>query len=217
MTLEVKGYQGVTFEPTYDALVPASHTLPFHVIETLNSQSSVFESGTLYFREQERDEIFKALGRHNWQERYWDDASITKLLTKPTVEEVNRFLKIKDYQTVERIRGRMMELKYAGQFTVYSRIEELINKLSVATQGGEKMRVTSVTAEYLGMGEEVREANSLREVNDALNAQMEDLRQQIEKLKEKKEVVKETSALVGKKSTPSSQKKTTTTKVKKST
>lgn len=166
---------------------PSIHTMSFTTIELANSRSPVFVTGTLTFNENERNEIFKALGNPEWQDAYWSESDIDDLLTRPTAKKLNRMLLIRDMLTIERIRGRMIYLRNTSLTPPGEKVVELINARFDEIQKGVMKSQKVATVADTGVSKEAQEAERLQSENVALKKMLEEMNAKIEALASAKE------------------------------
>ena len=161
---------------------PSIQMMSFTTIELANSKSPVFATGTLTFNENERNEMFKALGNPEWQDAYWSESDIDDLLTRPTVEKLNRMLRIRDMLTIERIRGRMIYLRNTSMTPPGEKVAELVNARFDEIQRGALKSLKTVTISDTGASREAIEAERLQSENTALKKMLEEMNAKIEAL-----------------------------------
>jgi hypothetical protein len=153
--------------------IPTVQTMSFSTIEAGNSKGLMFATGTLVFDANEREEIFTALGRTDWRDTYWSEEDVDNLLLHPTVSELNRMLKIRDYPTIERIRGRMTYLKNTALQRPSERVIELVNHRSEEVQKGIIKSSKVVTAADAGITKEMEDNSALKSQNAQLKEELE--------------------------------------------
>lgn len=161
---------------------PSIQIMSFTTIELANSKSPVFLTGTLTFNENERNEMFKALGNPEWQDAYWSESDIDDLLTRPTVEKIKRMLRIRDMLTIERIRGRMNYLRNTSMTPPGEKIMSAVNARFDEIQRGVLKSTQIVTIADTGMSKESIEAERLQSENTALKKMLEEMNAKIEAL-----------------------------------
>ncbi len=161
---------------------PRIQIMAFTTIELANSKSPVFLTGTLTFNENERNEIFRALGNPEWQDAYWSESDIDDLLTRPTVEKIKRMLRIRDMLTIERIRGRMNYLRNTSMTPPGEKVMNAVNARFDEIQRGVLKSTQIVTIADTGMSKEAVEAERLQSENAALKKMLEEMNAKIEAL-----------------------------------
>lgn len=161
---------------------PSIHMMSFTTIELSNSRSPVFLTGTLVFNESERNEMFKALGNLEWQDAYWSELDIDDLLTRPTVDALNRMLRIRDMLTIERIRGRMIFLRNTSMTPPGEKVAAAINARFDEIQRGVLKSTKTATVIDTGMSGEAVEAERLQSENSVLKKMLEEMNAKIEAL-----------------------------------
>jgi hypothetical protein len=161
---------------------PSIQMMSFSVIELANSKSPVFATGTLVFNENERNEIFKALGNPEWQDAYWSEDDIDDLLTRPTVDKLNRMVRIRDMLTIERIRGRMNYLRNTSINPPSERVVGLVNARFDEIQRGILKSTKTVTLADTGMSKDAIEAERLHAENEALKKMLAEMNARLDAL-----------------------------------
>ena len=156
--------------------------MSFTTIELANSKSPVFTTGTLTFNENERNEIFKALGNPEWEDAYWSESDIDDLLTRPTVKKLNRMLLIRDMLTIERIRGRMIYFRNTSLTPPGEKVVELVNARYDENQRGALKSFKVATVADTGVSKDSVEAERLQTENAALKKMLEEMNAKIEAL-----------------------------------
>lgn len=84
---------------------PFVYPIPPEEVRYLNSSSNVFKNGILRFRENEAAEIYDELGIKNPEQLLFTE-SIDEMLLNPTMENMDKVIKIADGCQFERVRGR---------------------------------------------------------------------------------------------------------------
>lgn len=186
LALEANGHKFEFYGATDDT--PTMNTMSFTDIEFANSRSPVFYTGQLVFGENEREEMFLALGKPNWKETYWSEEDIENVLLRPTVESLNRMLRIRDIHTIERIRGRMTKLKNTALQRPSERVITLVNIRFDEILSGKMVSSKTVTTADAGITPAMEENKVLKEQltkqQEEFARQMAAMQAEIQKLKE---------------------------------
>ena len=95
------------FPPCMDG-EPTMNFVDFDEIEYAHSRWNSFKIGLLTFNEEDREEMYEALGIKNWKETVWFDKDIKDIILNPTLEKMQRVIDIKEMVTLERVRGMMV-------------------------------------------------------------------------------------------------------------
>lgn len=207
LTTNVRGYE---FAGATDG-VPSMFPMSFTEIEYANSKNpELFVTGTLTFNENERDEIYNALGHPNWKEKFWSEEDIENALLYPTIAKMNRILAVQDIQTIERIRGSLINLNYNGIRKPIENVSVLVNARFREILIGKKR--TEIVAK-LPAKEEDKEKEQLKADKAALEERL--LNQQEEFQKQIKQLQDQMKQIVSAQAKPVEEKKPTASVEKK--
>lgn len=105
---------------------PGSLPLSFDEIAVINSKSSAFKIGLLWFEPAVQAELYEALSIPNWQD-IMTQKQIEDALLNPTMETTQKLIDIENDAYFERIRGAMVALKNAGA-DVTTKMENIIEQ-----------------------------------------------------------------------------------------
>lgn len=87
---------------------PSMNFVDWSDIEYAHSRGNLFSNGLLIFDESEREEIYQELRIKDWKKKVWFDKDIVDAIENPTLDKMQRIIDIKDLQTFERIRGKVV-------------------------------------------------------------------------------------------------------------
>lgn len=172
--------QEFKFEGASDGVWPM-YQMSFSDIEHANSRNpDLFVSGILTFEESERDEIYRALNHHDWEERFWTDDLIEDALLRPTKAKMDRILAVRDVLTIERIRGVMTRIINTNIQKPIDRVIALVNeRCQELFRGIKKSHIAVVLPESVIKEDEEKKAlekknqemeAKLRKMEEMLNA-----------------------------------------------
>lgn len=106
---------------------PAAVPFTFEDIAYINSTSSVFKTGLLFFAEKEHEqELYDALKIRGYAE-IMHDGDIEDALLNPSAEKLQKILDIENAQYFERVRGVFTGLKNAG-VQINGKVERIIRE-----------------------------------------------------------------------------------------
>jgi len=184
-------------DPSDDG-VPTRATLSYSDVEFVNSQSNAFRTGLLFFKPEQQEEIYNALGIFEWK-GILSNTDIQDMLLKPSVEKLNKLLGIKDNMTFGRIRGMMIKLKNSGRYDLSYKVINLIESRHKELQRNIynteiKLRPMDVAMDSIDSEEVI----SLKEKNEVMENQLKEMQKTIDQLaksqKVKEDAAKDTSA-----------------------
>ena len=89
---------------------PTMNFVDFDEIEYAHSRGKLFSIGLLTFNENDREEMYEALGIKDWKNKVWTDEIIKDAIVNPSMEKMQKIIDIKDLITLERVRGKMVSL-----------------------------------------------------------------------------------------------------------
>lgn len=116
---------GYVFEPANNE-VPFSIPLSFSEIRVINSQSSIFREGFLFFEKDKEKDVYKKLGIRDWEEILTDE-KIDNIILNPTKDSLEKVLKIRTLSYFGRIYGRYVMLKNTGMYDISTRVASVLS------------------------------------------------------------------------------------------
>lgn len=105
---------------------PTTLTMPFSEVEYIHSRTKLFASGALQFDPSVRDEVYKALYMDNWQDSVLFDEDIAKIIRENDLRAAEKFLKVQDIQTIQRVRSHLVGLTNSNTVDISKRMIDLI-------------------------------------------------------------------------------------------
>lgn len=118
---------------TSDGVTPTEFIMPLNELIYLNGNSPVIKDGTLFFYDEDEEEIYKALKINNYK-NILKDTDYQEIILNPTVEGLQKIIDIVDSSIFERVRTILFRLKLQNGFSVSSKVENLINARFVELQ-----------------------------------------------------------------------------------
>lgn len=106
--------------------VPTVLTMPFSEVEYVNSRSPIFRNGTVQFDPETCDDIYKALYLDNWKDTVLFDEEIERIIRENDMDAAEKFLKVTDVFTIQRIRGHLIGLTNDPDIDISRRMIDLI-------------------------------------------------------------------------------------------
>lgn len=162
------------------------------------------------FEENEQDEIFNALNYPNWKETVWTEEEVEDVLLYPTIAKMQRVLAVKDINTIERIRGKMVFLNNTNLRKPIQNVIDVVNGRLFEIQRGRmrteldlKLKIPEDTVNKMS-----KENEELKKEKSEMADQMRRMREQLNSITQQLKAQQEAS-LAPKK--PGRPKKTTAT------
>lgn len=115
---------GYVFEPMHNG-VPFAIPLSFSEIRIINSQSSIFREGFLFFEEDKAKEVYEKLGIRDWEDILTDE-KIDNIILNPTKSSLEKILNIISFSYFGRIYGRFIMLKNTGAYDISTRVADIL-------------------------------------------------------------------------------------------
>lgn len=100
--------------------------MPFSEVEYVNSRSPIFRNGTVQFDPETCDDIYKALYLDNWKDTALFDEEIERIIRENDMDAAEKFLKVTDIFTIQRIRGHLIGLTNDPDIDISRRMIDLI-------------------------------------------------------------------------------------------
>lgn len=166
--------RGNGFEPT-------EFIMTMNDIIYVNSTSSCFKNGTLYFRPEDEEEIYKELKIRNYQD-IMKDHDYVDILKKPTVEGLQKIININNSSEFERIRAILFRLKDVDSYSISYKVEELVSARYKELQN--RKRVSDIIVQDGDAKTKVsnEEVNEIKQQNEALQNQLAQMQKMMEQL-----------------------------------
>lgn len=173
--------RGYLFEPATDGY-PSFEPMTFEDIEYINAKSSVFRTGALRFDKDIEAEIFKALGVENYTETLISEEDILDMLTKPSVENQERLLAIRNVALIERIRSRAVKMTNDADVRANAVMCNMVDARFREINRG--IMVSQLKRQTLPTVEQSETVIEMKKMNEMLLAQMKEMQEQLAALQE---------------------------------
>lgn len=125
-TLDIHTQKDTFYANKSDGVNPSEFIMPLNDLIYLNTISNEIRDGVLYFHEEDKEEVYKALKIRDYEE-IMHDHDYAEIILSPTVEGLQKIIDIKDSSSFERIRAILFRLKDSNSFEISSRVETLIS------------------------------------------------------------------------------------------
>lgn len=187
--------RGYLFDGAVDG-VPTINFFDWKDIELINSRCHAIRTGELVFAEEDREEAYKALGYTDWRNTVIFKETIDDIVENPTMENLLKVASIDTIDTLERVRGCVMRRVEQG-LGVDVRLRDVVDaRFKELRNGIRNSRITIRRAEKDAVSEEAKE---LRESNESLQKQIEELTAMVANLAKKEQPKKKTASVKNKK------------------
>lgn len=187
--------RGYLFDGAVDG-VPTINFFDWKDIELINSRCHAIRTGELVFAEEDREEAYKALGYTDWRNTVIFKETIDDIVENPTMENLLKVAGIDTIDTLERVRGCVMRRVEQG-LGIDVRLRDVVDaRFKELRNGIRNSRITIRRAERDAVSEEAKE---LRESNESLQKQIEELTAMVANLAKKEQPKKKTAPVKNKK------------------
>jgi len=159
---------------------PSKTPFSFSEIETINSNSNAFTSGTLRFEDFEEAEIYPELRIVNWKNILKND-EIVDIILNPTFDGLDKIIEIKNSSMFERVRGIFVKLKNSNNDDISMRVERIINERYKELMNG--IRNTEIQLTKKDVKRTIHEDTStIKAENEQLKNEMAELKEMMAQL-----------------------------------
>lgn len=153
---------------------PTVLTMPFSEVEYIHSRSNVFASGALQFDPAVRDDVYKALYFDNWEDVVLFDEEIARIIRENDLKAAEKFLRVQDIATIQRIRGQMIGLANTSSVDISKRMIDLIEaRYDEINHGVRQSKVRLETAVERAQADEDPRILALQEQLRTMQEQMQ--------------------------------------------
>ena len=166
-------------EPARDG-IPSKTPFSFSEVETINSGSNAFTSGTLRFEESEEGEIYHELRIVDW-ENILTNEEIKNIVFKPSFDGLNKIVEIKNSSIFERVRGIFTKLKNENSDDISMRVERIINERYKELLNGVRKSEIQLTKKDVE-SKNFEDASIIKAENAQLKNEMAELKDMVSKL-----------------------------------
>jgi len=104
---------------------PTFVNVSFSDIEYINSHSNAFRTGLLFFKDSQKEEIYKELSIFDWK-NILTNKDIKEILLNPTMAGLKRLLAVKDVVTFDRIYSILISLQNSNSYDISNRVIKVI-------------------------------------------------------------------------------------------
>lgn len=162
---------------------PFVFPIPSEELPYMNSASNAFKSGTLRFRKEEADEIYKELGIKDFSMMLFIE-DIDELLLHPSIDNLNKIIKVVDSGQFERIRGRYYWL-INNNYSIEVRVGQIIEQRYLELRTGKRKTNITITPKNNEKSEDnVQELldKQKKELNAEFDKKMDEMTKKMEEM-----------------------------------
>lgn len=155
-------------------------SLPFTLDELfqINANSNVFKTGALRFEKEYEKEIYEELRIRNWEDILTNE-QIEKIITKPTIESLQKVIDITTEMYFERIYGIYMGLRNLG-VPISENVRYIMTKRRKEFAKNKRTTSIELTSKNISNDMMAEDVDSLKEQNEKLSKQLEEMQKKME-------------------------------------
>lgn len=181
VSLMVSPDKSYSFDPSPDGVTPTVIPLTMEEVRYGNN-SNAFKNGMLFFEEQQKEDIYNELGIPNWKD-ILRNKDIREIILHPTYDGLSRIISIEDGSMFERVRGVYHKLLSEGNYDISVRVEQIIRtKYKELINGHVKTSIELTKKDFNNDTVNIGEIKALREQNESLQKQVNELKKLIESM-----------------------------------
>jgi hypothetical protein len=145
-------------------------------IEYIYNRSSALITGLLEPEKEDRKELFEALKRYDFENSILFDEVLEDIIANPTIDNMEKILNIKDIQTIERLRGKMIGYINDGRGLDSRFITVVKTRFDEINHGIRNSKII-LKANTNYSGNNSAEIEEMKKQNQMLMQQMEEMKQ----------------------------------------
>jgi hypothetical protein len=112
-------------DPCLNENIPTFVNVSFSDVEYINSQSNAFRTGLLFFKDNQKEEIYKELSIFDWKD-ILTNKEIKDIMLNPTMDGLKKLLNVKDVVTFDRIYAILVSLQNSNSYDLSNRVIKVI-------------------------------------------------------------------------------------------
>lgn len=188
------------FNASRDGKTPTIISMSLSELQYIASNTDIIVTGWLTFDDDVKEEIYKELRINNWKDILSND-DIKEILTKPTMEGLQKLIDIENQTYFDRIRITMFKLMSDG-IDITTKVSRIVNQRYDELQ--KRQRKSSIILTKKDATVPADKVKELSEQNASLQSQLDEMKKMMEqmmaiqtasqvenKVENKKETVKE--------------------------
>lgn len=166
------------FNASRDGKTPTIISMPLSELQNISSNTDIIVTGWLTFDDEFKEEIYKELRIHNWKEILTNE-DIRNILTKPTMEGLQKIIDIENQTYFDRIRIVMFKLMNDG-VDITTKVARIVNKRYEELQ--KRQRKSSIILTKKDTAISADKVKELSEQNASLQNQLDEMRKMMEQM-----------------------------------
>lgn len=175
--IPIQNGRTLKLDPCVDG-IPTLVTMQFGDCEYVNGQSSAFRTGLIIPKLEDKKGFYEALNIYDWEDILTNE-KIEKILKSPTIEGLNKILKIEDDSLFERVRMILIRLKNLNGFSISTKVIELVNTRYLELKSGIKktnyvIQESHINSEVIN-SEAIEQLKAQKAKNELLEKQINEL------------------------------------------
>ena len=190
------------FNASRDGKTPTIVPMPLSELQYISSNTDIIVTGWLTFDTDVKEEVYKELRIANWKDILSND-NIKEILTKPTMEGLQKIIDIENQTYFDRVRIAMFNLMNDG-VDITTKVSRIVNQRYDELQ--KRQRKSSIILTKKDTTVSADKVKELSEQNASLQSQLDEMKKMMEqmmamqtasqvgtKVENKEETVKETT------------------------
>lgn len=166
------------FNASRDGKTPSIVPIPFNELQYITSNTNVITTGWLTFDDDIKEEIYKELRIVNWKDILSNEDIVT-ILTKPTIEGLQKIIDIENQSYFDRVRIAMFKLMNDG-VDVTTKVSRIVNQRYDELQKRQrKSNIILTKKDTILSADKVKE---LSEQNASLQNQLDEMKKMMEQM-----------------------------------
>ncbi len=166
------------FAPSKNGKIPTIVPIPMKELQYIASNTNIITTGWLTFEEDEKEEIYKELRIGNWKDILTNE-DIESILTKPTMEGLQKIIDIKNESYFDRVRIIMHKLINDG-VDITTKVNNIVNQRHNELQRRQRNSQIVLTKKNTTVSADtVRE---LSEQNASLQSQLDEMKKMMKQM-----------------------------------
>lgn len=157
---------------------PTIVPIPFNELQYIASNTNIIATGWLTFDDDIKEEIYTELRIPNWKDILSND-DIKTILTKPTMEGLQKIIDIENQSYFDRVRIAMFKLMSDG-VDITTKVGRIVNRRYDELQ--KKQRKSSIVLTKKDTSVSVDTVRELSEQNASLQSQLDEMKKMMKQM-----------------------------------
>lgn len=166
------------FSASRDGKTPTIVPIPFNELQYIASNTNIITTGWLTFDDDIKEEIYKELRIVNWKDILSND-DIRNILTKPTMEGLQKIIDIENQSYFDRVRIVMFKLMNDG-VDITTKVSRIVSQRYDELQ--KRQRKSSIVLTKKDTTISADKVKELSEQNASLQSQLDEMKKMMEQM-----------------------------------